>query len=519
MMRKYPGLEVVGCTAWDFHISEFVLPVFEKVLPLEHPFRLRSNRKSMTYWMTNGSVIRFKAYDDPDKIRGWQCHVLYFPECNQLGDNNAYKGRNIWSACLNRQRSAGAFMPRIVLADTNPSAHNWIWEMFIRGNAYEDEGLVTIVPASATRPETKVREYEKEVNGFVYYTVSSGTDSNAFLPPGYLEKNLADLEGDPELKARMLEGSFTPALALVYGPPIFSEKTHIIDEDAFLAYWGISDWTGGFDPRRCIPRGGGEPGDWKLWLGIDSAGNYAPWAVEFYLQTPEDEHGMVQYVCIDEIYVSGVGWDYIADAIMDKVEGWDEVSYWIDPIHSKQGQYGGMNYQAIYDNFRKRGIPVQTMKHQHVIEAGVTAVKDLLRPDRSYPFLYGDDKKGNDPEDIRRYDLWDHGASRLYYLGKRLENGSLIAYAKHNMMEKGVYRRDTSKMRPPKAHMEGLKPEGPEKIIGQQDHAQTAEMFAVHGMNPRPLMRERSNQRLSSGHQRRAPYTGKGRSRYENSFR
>ena len=491
-----------------------MLPVFEKVLPLEHPFRLRSNRKSYTYWMTNGSVIRFKAYDDAEKIRGWQCHILYFPECNQLGDGNPYKAKNIWAAAINRQRSAGMFIPRIVFADTNPSAHNYIWEKFIQGNPYGDDGLVTHVTGTKG-----FKEYEKEVLGFVYYTISSGTDTNAFLPPGYLDKNLAEFEGDPELRERMLEGSFTPALALVYGPPIFSEKTHIIDEDTFLAYWGISDWTGGFDPRACIPRGGADQGDWKLWIGIDSAGAYSPWAVEFYLQTPKDENGMVQYICIDEIYVSGVGWDYIADAIIDKVEGWEDVSYWIDPIHSKQGQYGGMNYQAIYDNFRKRGIMVQTMKHQHVIEAGVTAVKDILRADRRYPFLYGEDKKGNDPNDPKRFDLWDRGASRLYYLGKRTASGSLLAYAKHNMLEKGVYRRDTSKMRPPRPHMEGLKPEGPEKIIGQQDHAQTAEMFAVHGMNPRPIMRERSNQRLGATHVRRVPYTGQGRSRYESLFR
>jgi len=505
-------------------IDEFFLPTLRTVLPDESPLIKQIKTKEGRYIMRNGSELRMKAYEDASRIRGWQCHRIYITEAAEIGDGNPYKAAEIFKALGERLRGSGDY-PLGMCMDQNPRGHNWSWKIFVKPNKLGDVGLETVCPPDGYRlNEIRFREYEHTdpVSGDTYYTIAAGTSANPYLPKGYLDSMLAHRRDDPMMKARMIDGSFTPINALVYELPYYSKQSHIIDVYLFLQYWELDAYdaitnTPYDDPRDAIPR------TWPLYLGIDSAGASSPWAVEFYVETPEDEFGQHQYICIDEMYFAakGMTWAGISMEIRrrttgltgqeekdypSKVEGginpgWQFVQYWIDPIHSKQKS--GPNQEAIYDEFQRNGIPVQTPRCYNQA-ASVSRVKEYLHRDRTLPCPYIEDFVDDDPElPEEERGLYQIGSAKLYYLAGMREgvnpDGTPLGYgpyAKANIAEKQEYRMDNKKQRQASEAEEGLTPMGPEKIIDRDDHAQTAEMFAFLGINPLPRTRQSNGKRV-----------------------
>lgn len=467
LLRTYPGIQIVVVTAFDYYFDEFLMPIWNSILPEDSPHIKSSNKKSRSIVLTNGSRIRFKAYDDPDKIKGWQAHVIWIEEGSEIGDGNNDKAYAIWNALLMRLRASRPAYPLRTYITQNPKGHNWLWRIFIKDEPTKrqplaDIGRDTIFGYDAAGRPKYYTEWEKVTeSGEIFYTIACPSTSNAFIPEGYIDSMLSQMSDDPGLRQRMVEGKFNPVNTLVYDYPIFSERTHVVDYTRFLEYWEIDE----------IPKW------WRVVVGIDVGGSRSPWAVEYYVQT-EDGH----WACFDEIYQPNLTWDEICDRILVKSAGFENISYWIDPI-SSQHQQGPTN-TTVQVEFRHRGIGTNTPKGYNK-HGGIARVQNFLKRDHTQPCPYKDDILNEDDEGDP---YWENGHSQLYYLTNMphrvTERNPEGHSAPGNIKEKGVYRWDQAKARAAKATEEGLSPMVSTKLIDRDDHGQTAEMFFALGVNP-----------------------------------
>ena len=501
LCKTYPNYLLTCVTAYDYYIDEFIWPTMYNVMgsePQDSPIIKRCNYRTRTWYFTNGSQLRFKAYDDPAKIKGWSTHGLWIEEASEMGNGINEKGMEIWKALLMRLRSGGGF-PRHVFLTQNPKGHTWVWRLFIRKSPQRDNPVITWIRKPGTNgpqdPGVRFSEYEfVSLSGDVYYTISSGTDSNLHLPAGYLETMLDNYSDDPAIRRRMVEGDFNPINTLVYGPPYYIPEIHIVDRESVFEFWEL-DRT----DERDFPR------YWKLWVGIDTAGSSSPWAIQFYVETPEGPGFPARHlIAIGEIYVKGLTWLEIADQILEFTVGprinkrdwesprderrkWKNVTYMIDPISSKQAQ--GPNQINIEEQFLHYGIATQQPRGYNK-EAGIKAVQNVLKPDRFEPHPYLSDTLNEET------DMWEKGFPGLIYLKdpEYVESydeqrpGSVdnphgrINY--FNNAEKEVYRRNSKKARAIKESEEGLTREKDEKPVDSDDHAATAEMFVCLEYKP-----------------------------------
>ena len=495
LLRTYPGIIIVVIAAYDYYFDEFFMPTLAQVLDdiEENPIIKSYSKKSRTYNLTNGSSLRCKAYDDSERIKGWQAHCIFITEAGLLGDRFNQKARGIYNAALERMRAPGRNFPRRVYLDQNPEGHNWTWELFIRPNKLGDEGKLTLIEPNDWYPDgAEYREYEHTTpGGDTYYCISTGTALNPFNPPGYLESLIDSRLDDPAMMSRKVGGNFTPVHALVYDR-YCKPETHIIPIEKILAYWSdyIDRDQDGYCGVDCLPR------DWRVYVGIDVAGASSPWAIEIYIETPEDENGIQHYLAIDELYVKGYTWPVLAEMILAMTEGkgFTEVSYWIDP-HSGNQKHGA-NQTSVVMEFKDFGINCNIPRSYTKIPA-IKRVQEFLRCEHNHPHPYLTDDIVNDPEDVND-GKWRVGASALYYvsspdqvdekradvLGSKDNPTGVINW--YNLKEKEVYRYDSTKERQTKENEEGLAKVGPEKLIDRDDHAQTAEMFAFLGIRPIP---------------------------------
>ena len=494
LLRTYPGIIIVVIAAYDYYFDEFFLPTLSTILDVDDSPIIKSySKKSRTYQLTNGSSLRCKAYDDPERIKGWQAHCIFITEAGLLGDRFNQKARNIYNALLERMRAPGRHFPRRVYLDQNPEGHNWTWELFIKPNKLGDEGKLTLVPPTDWYPAgAEYREYEHTTaSGDTYYCISTGTALNPFNPPGYLEALVDSRLDDPAMMSRKVGGNFTPVHALVY-ENYCKLSTHVVPIDRILAYWAdcIDRDREGFMGVDCLPR------HWRVYVGIDVAGASSPWAIELYIETPPDENGVQHYLAIDELYVKGYTWPQMAEMILAMTEGkgFTDVSYWIDPQSGNQKH--GPNQTSVVSEFRELGINCNIPRSYTKVPA-IKRVQEFLRCDHRYPHPYLEDTFITDPEDLLN-EQWTTGSSALYYVSspdridERIAN---VAGSKdnplgvinwYNLKEKEVYRYDSTKERQTKESEEGLAKVGPEKLIDRDDHAQTSEMFAFLGIRPLP---------------------------------
>lgn len=486
LMRTYPGIKIVVIAAFDYYFMEYFEPIWNSVFQEENnPLLKDKNIKSHTWLFTNGSILRLKAYDDGERIRGWDAHCIFITEAGLLGDRFPDKARKIFNACIERLRSQGRYYPHRIYLDQNPEGHNWSWQLFIRPNTLGDEGLLTVIPPDDWYPNgTRYREYEHTtLTGDTYYAISCGTATNPFNPPGYLTSMLDVRNEDPAMISRKIEGDFTPIHSLIYGSH-WTIGTHVIPIEKILAYWDLEkDGVMGVD---AIPR------EWPLHVGIDPAGNSSPWAIEFYVETPPDEYGNNQYLAIDEVYVKGYSWGQMAEMILKRTidKGWKTVYYWIDPYFGNQKH--GANPKSVKEEFLEYGINCQIPRNYTKLPA-IERVREFLRCDNAHPHPYFDDELEDDVESPH-FGKWKKGTSMLYYVSsseyisdnpKKYNPHGIINW--YNLKEKEVYRLDGTKERESKENEAGLSKAGPEKIIDRDDHAQTAEMFVMLGI--RPLVR------------------------------
>lgn len=482
LMRTYPRIKIVVVTAYDYYFDEFLMPIWYQVLPEGSRHVKKYNRKSRTIVLTNGSTIRFKAYDDPEKIKGWEAHVVWVEEGSEIGDGNNDKAMAIWQALLMRLRAARPPYPPRIYVTQNPKGHNWIWRVFIKNEPSApqplgDRGIRTVFGHDKDGHEKFFCEWDKVgTNGDVFYTIACGTTANDHVPAGYVSSMLGSMADTPGLRQRMVEGMFNPINSLVYDLPIYSEHTHLIDYRAFLDYWEIDEI----------------PPWWRVVVGIDCGGR-SPWAIEYYVET-EDGH----WVCFDEIYQKGLVWNEVVDLIKKKSERFHKIEYWIDPISSQQKS--GPTGTNIEQEFGARGIRVK-MPRGYNKHGGVGRVTDFLKLNNQIPCPYKNDVQ-SDTEDGGT--KWENGHAQLYYLKgvpwvpATAMNPERIACL-GNIREKQVWRWDQTKQREAKATEEGLSPLVSEKFVDRDDHAQTAEIFAFLGIRPFVSNKDESGRLIRRG--------------------
>lgn len=503
LLRRYPGIKIVTVCPFDYFFDESVNKTRELVLPDDDPLVETYNIRERRITMKNGSEWRFKAYDDPEKIKGWEAHIIWIEEGSELGDGNSQKAMSIYRALLMRLRGQGNYPLRMYISQ-NPKGHNWFWTLFVKDSPYRNKPKVTwVIPPGTDRERPEgvcYKEYEMvRPNGDVMYCISVPTAVNTKLPPTYLNTMLDQFSNDPQTRLRMIEGDFNPINQLIYDLPYYNPKVNIIEAQDLFAYWELDRAA---NPWEAFRR-------WPLYVGIDTGGQQSPWAVEFYARAPDGS-----LYCCDELYLFKQTWGMVAEAIKEKTLLWSgPITYFIDPISSRQSS--GPNQQRISDEFAQYGIPCLMPEHYNK-HSGITHVQSLLMPDREIPHPYlvddYDEQSG----------LYAIGAPTLYYLkdssqketrvigvqGSKDNPEGWIPY--YNLKEKEVWRIDMKKARLQTEQEEGLSPQTYEKPVDRDDHAQTAEMFALLGCYPLETRRHRRN--LSSN-KPTLPYSGLKRSR------
>ncbi len=452
LLYDYPGIEIVCVTGYDYYFDESVYPTFEKVLPFDDPFVVKYERKFRAITCANGSTLRFKAYDDASKIRGWHCHVVWIEEASTLGDGMNEKAKPIFDALIMRMRGTGNIPLRMYITQ-NPRGYDWVWKVFIQKGKYGNEGVVREQP-DGKGGISKYKEFEYiDDSGQCYYTVLCNTQSNKFLRAGYLDSLKESLKDDPQMYARMLDGEFAPINSLVYDLPYYSPMVNVIRWEQFANTWGL-------DPQvKQVPR------DWRVFVGIDPGGARSPWAIEKYVETPNK-----QLVCIEEWYQKEQTWDQAIKACLDMMEGHDNVTFAIDPIAAPSKI--GPNLQSVEHEFTSAGVNVKKPLAYNKT-AGILHLRSMMRPDKQIPSLYHNDFLTEDGN-------YAIGSSTLYYI-----EGACPS----NLAEKGVWRFDAKATRQPKESEYGLTPVVNEKPVDRDDHAQTAEIFAALLWRPESYMK------------------------------
>ena len=347
-------------------------------------------------------------------------------------------------------------------------------------------------------------EWERTgLDGSVYYTIASGSTANTKLAKGFIAAMLDNYQMDDGLRRRMVMGSFDPINMLVFGEPYFSTKRNLVDVNKVIEYWGFDHTDLPFP--ECVKE------DWKLIVGIDTAGASSPWAIEFFLETPDgDVNDPAPHLLgFDEIYVKGRVWQEIAEMIKEKTDGWRNVEYWIDPISSRQAS--GADLKTVLDEFAHWGIPCRTPASYRT-QTSWMHEHSLLHGDKTKPHPYLELEGDSDPN-TGEYEI---GAPSLMFLkDPALEEVPVDGKGRNNPLgwmqyalglEMGVYRFDNRKQREQKAWEEGLTPVGPEKVIARDDHAITAVYFAILGWRPTQKRTRGLNKTLAN--RRREPLYG-----------
>lgn len=478
-LKTYPGIKIVVTTAYDYYFPEIILPKWREVLDEDDPFIASQNIKERSYRMINGSEIRFHAYDDPEKVKGWEAHIIWIEEAAEVCNGNNYLAFSLWQMFITRLRAKPNHYPRMIYVSQNPKGHNWVWKIFIKPEpaapqTLGDIGLITVYGQDSKGNNLLYREWEKtDAAGNTFYTIACPSYSNVHLAAGYVATMMSQHEGDKGKTDRMIEGLWSPINSLVYEPPFYAEATHCIPYQTFLDRWEYDE----------IP-------NWlRVVVGIDCGGARSPWAVEYYLQAEDNT-----WVCFDEIYLVQGGWDDIAQKIKEKHKqyGFTNIAYWIDPQSSNMTS--GPRSEMIKTEFAARGIPTDFPRGYNK-RGAIERVRSFLQRDRTEPCPYLDDEES---EDEAGEPQWMIGKSRLYYLkdvpGKpkqhNLGDGKTVVLnpeghaAPGNIHEKTVYRYDETKNREAKEAEEGLSPKKSEKLMDRDDHAQTAEFFAFLGIAP-----------------------------------
>lgn len=191
-MNKFPGIHLAVIAPFEYVFKEFFSPVLAQAMDRGG---LHFPKERRTASFLNNSILTLKSSTNPNELRGFQCHRGYMIEAAVWTDT---KGKGMVEG-LNQQCRAHGDFPRGVVVQQNPKGHNWAYDVFVKPAGEEN-----FIDADGCRQW----EHTDSVTGDTYYTLGIPSSANKFLNGGYVKSMLRDLENNPELKARMIDGEF-----------------------------------------------------------------------------------------------------------------------------------------------------------------------------------------------------------------------------------------------------------------------------------------------------------------------
>jgi PBSX family phage terminase large subunit len=147
------------------------------------------NKESRDIRMFNGSVVKFRSADDPDKVRGMEVSFFWLDEGGQL------QSGEMWDIGIGRMSQM--ICPQKAICTTTPNGMNWMYDYFIT---------------------------HKDSRKAVFYASTMENAKN--LPKDYIKALQSQYSG--QFYKQELMGQFVGFEGLVY--PDFDMEIHVSDE-------------------------------------------------------------------------------------------------------------------------------------------------------------------------------------------------------------------------------------------------------------------------------------------------
>lgn len=218
-LREHPGLKVQVVVPYFYMWDETILPYWMgriRAWEKEHPedaLALKDfDRKSRQMTFANGATVGVCSPKSAEEVRGWEAHILWFPDASELArqsgrrpEENDREALALFRACQQRRRAQPTqpvACPYRTYVSQNPNGHNWVWKLFGKGatETKRDKG---------SEFERVVVDPERGDILHVYYGVTSSTFGNPFLPADYAAKVTDAYKDEPGMAQKVLAGSLT----------------------------------------------------------------------------------------------------------------------------------------------------------------------------------------------------------------------------------------------------------------------------------------------------------------------
>jgi len=146
----------------DGTLSTFLnLPPTASLIGQRKDGSLNYNKESKDITMYNGSVIKFRSADEPDRIRGMEASFLWLDEGGQLSSDE------MWKIGIGRlsQRCA----PQRAICTTTPNGMNWLYNEFVTNKSKEHEIFFSSTLENAENlPDGYIESLESQYSGQFY---------------------------------------------------------------------------------------------------------------------------------------------------------------------------------------------------------------------------------------------------------------------------------------------------------------------------------------------------------------
>jgi predicted phage terminase large subunit-like protein len=153
-----------------------------RMLARQCGYLVGENKTMHEFYLANGSVIRCRSTDDPDRLRGHSCRAVWLDEAAEMPEY-AYRMAQLTL----RQGASGHWLAATF---TPKGTGHWTYDVFVRKR----------------EPHTEI--------------IKATTHENVFLPPGFLTR-LESLPG--ALKAQEVNAEFVNTEGADWPPELFGE--------------------------------------------------------------------------------------------------------------------------------------------------------------------------------------------------------------------------------------------------------------------------------------------------------
>lgn len=150
------------------------------------------NKESRDIKMFNGSVVKFRSADDPEKIRGMEVSFFWLDEGGQLPDDD------MWNIGMGRMSQQIA--PQKAICTTTPNGMNWLYQFFIADRRKSTEVFfASTMDNSANLSKEYLESMQEQYSGNFFkqellgqFVGFEGLIYNEFAPDIHIKKDMPD---------------------------------------------------------------------------------------------------------------------------------------------------------------------------------------------------------------------------------------------------------------------------------------------------------------------------------------